>query len=148
MSTSASRLTLIGFDHEELNYVKYYKYFCRCGNTSIRRKDGPLKSCGRCRVKEKFPNEFQSYRGMIERCYDPKHISYKYYGAKGITVCERWRIDFFNFLEDMGKRPEGTSIGRLNSSKNYEKDNCSWLNDYQQCPNRGKTKVSQVENAR
>ena len=76
--------------------------------------------------KNKRSPTYNSWRGMIHRCTNPKAAKYKYYGGKGITVCERWR-KFKNFLEDMGPIPfPKQTIGRKNANKNYNKSNCQW----------------------
>lgn len=62
---------------------------------------------------------------MIGRCTRPSHIGYPNYGGAGITICERW-MTFLNFLEDMGERPPGTSLDRIDSRGNYEPGNCRW----------------------
>lgn len=62
---------------------------------------------------------------MLQRCLVPTHAGYADYGARGISVCERWR-DFLTFLADMGERPEGTSIDRIDGSKGYDLGNCRW----------------------
>lgn len=71
---------------------------------------------------------------MKGRCYDPRNASYGNYGAKGITVCERWREDFLNFLSDMGERPGlDHSIDRIDASGNYEPGNCRWVTKTENC---------------
>jgi hypothetical protein len=63
---------------------------------------------------------------MIGRCYRKSQPDYDSYGGRGITVCDRWRNSYKDFLADMGERPEGTSIDRLNTNGNYEPCNCKW----------------------
>lgn len=80
--------------------------------------------------------EFKIWYGMKRRCYDIKHKSYKYYGAKGITVCPEWINSFEKFLEDMGKVTEGYSLDRIDGTKGYYKENCRWATIKQQNDNR------------
>lgn len=63
---------------------------------------------------------------MKARCQNPNSASYKNYGARGITVCERWLHSFPNFLEDMGERPKGLTLERINNDSGYYPDNCRW----------------------
>lgn len=73
---------------------------------------------------------------MKDRCLNPSHDSYGHYGAKGVTICERWLI-FENFLADMGERPAGRySIDRIDNSRGYEPGNCRWATLKQQNENR------------
>jgi hypothetical protein len=69
---------------------------------------------------------YWSWSSMKQRCYNTKASGYEYYGGAGIQVCERWKVDFKNFLADMGERPEGTTLDRIDSSKDYEPGNCRW----------------------
>ena len=62
---------------------------------------------------------------MKARCHRESHPSYSKYGGIGITVCERWHV-YFNFLADMGERPTGMQIDRINLSAEYSPDNCKW----------------------
>jgi hypothetical protein len=78
---------------------------------------------------------FNSWRGMKDRCVDPRAVSYRYYGARGITVCERWMV-FGNFLADMGERPAGRTLDRINPAGNYEPGNCRWATRAEQDANR------------
>ncbi len=66
-----------------------------------------------------------SWRSMLTRCRNQNHDSYPDYGGRGITVCERW-LRFENFYADMGERPEGTSLDRIDRDGNYEASNCRW----------------------
>lgn len=73
---------------------------------------------------------------MKERCRYLKHKSYKYYGERGITVCERWLESFWNFLEDMGPKPLGQTLDRIDNDLSYYKDNCRWSTSVEQNSNK------------
>lgn len=68
---------------------------------------------------------YRSWMSMIQRCTRPKNKDYSRYGAKGITVPKEWLL-FENFYKDMGDRPEGTTLGRINNDQSYSKENCEW----------------------
>jgi hypothetical protein len=68
---------------------------------------------------------------MHQRCSNPNHHRYALYGARGITVCERWR-SFETFLADMGERPDRATIDRVDPDGNYEPSNCRWASSFEQ----------------
>ncbi len=75
---------------------------------------------------------YQSWRCMKERCIYTTHVKYADYGGRGIKVCDRWMNSFLNFLEDMGPRPEGKTLDRIDPNGNYEPSNCKWSTKKQQ----------------
>lgn len=122
-------------------------WLCRCdcgreyivSGTHLRR--GVTRSCGCLKIemlKERFithgqshlrngkpTRTYEAWSSMKSRCFNPKKRHYEYYGARGITVCERW-LKFENFLADMGECPPKLSIHRINNDGNYEPSNCKW----------------------
>jgi DNA-binding XRE family transcriptional regulator len=79
---------------------------------------------------------YNSWRNMVQRCHNPADKKYRWYGGRGIVVCDRWR-SLQNFLADMGERPEGKTIHRLDNDGNYEPGNCSWATRAEQDAHRG-----------
>lgn len=81
-----------------------------------------------------FSPTYHSWASMVQRCTNPKRKGYEHYGGKGVAVCQSW-LTFENFLADMGERPEGMSLDRIDVSGNYCKDNCRWADTTTQARN-------------
>lgn len=127
---------------------------CDCGKETVARsgpvRAGQMQSCGCFRIERvraaitthgasRTP-EYDCWIAMFQRCYNPKNPMFKYYGGRGIEVCERWH-KFENFLADMGRRPAGRySIERIDNDGNYEPRNCKWIPQGEQAKNTRKQK--------
>lgn len=122
---------------------------CECGIVCKvvigKLKSGHTKFCGCYRKKvtairstihglSKTPAHVR-WMGMIARCTRPDQRNFKYYGARGITVCERW-MKFSNFIKDMGLPPRGLVLDRINNNGNYEPANCHWVTQKENANNR------------
>lgn len=135
---------------------------CVCGNkktvTRNNLQTGNTKSCGCFRREEtgrrgrlhikhghnrnhKQSPEYFSWQAMIQRCTNPRNVSWKDYGGRGIRVCRRWR-NFQSFLVDMGPRPDGKTLDRKRNSCNYEPLNCRWATHKEQRRNRRKRSLT------
>lgn len=88
---------------------------------------------------------YSVWQGMKGRCFTPTNPHYFNYGGRGITVCERWKNSFQNFIDDMGPRPQGTTIDRINNDGNYEPGNCRWATKSQQQRNQRNTRKIVIE---
>lgn len=127
---------------------------CACGVEGVVRGGnlvaGDSQSCGclnvdvhrqMCRVRNtthgmRRTPTYIAWVNMLQRCENPRATAYRKYGAKGVTVCERWHV-FADFLADMGECPAGLSLDRRDNARGYEPDNCRWVTMQAQQNNRG-----------
>ena len=84
---------------------------------------------------------YKTWVGMKQRCTNPKYTDYEYYGGRGITVCSSW-LTFENFLADMGSRPVGKTLDRIDNNKGYSVANCHWVDNIEQNRNRRSVKMT------
>ena len=150
--------TIIGI--AKSNRGRRFLFQCDCGNTFVTTLAaltiGTTRSCGCWRkrrmamlatirtkhghaVDGETTPEYRCWGDMIARCSNPNNKRFDRYGKRGISVCDRWR-DFRNFFADMGKRPRGLTLERINNEGDYEPGNCRWATRAEQTANRAITK--------
>jgi hypothetical protein len=140
--------TVISLFPGEFHNTRYYCK-CSCGTekdvcgVSLRR--GLSLRCAKCKHRNKIKHGmahtkiYASWCAMIKRCNNPNATQYKDYGGRGIKVCDRW-LKFDNFYEDMGDRPKGFQIDRIDNDLGYSKENCQWVTPKENSNNRRKRK--------
>ncbi len=135
---------------------------CDCGGTKTTRgsllRSGNATSCGCAQLESakrsgasrrqhghSFPRSptYRTWRAMLGRCESPGTNSFDQYGGAGVTVCQQWH-DFEVFLKDMGERPAGKTLDRIDNSKGYEPANCRWATPKEQAANRSNHKTRKV----
>lgn len=158
--TRSGRLVVLGFNSRRLKYkdartketLPFWDCLCDCGEyTTVEEyklKAKKTLSCG-CYRREMHKLKtsthgmhtsatYNSWDTMTQRCTNIRNSNYSYYGGRGITICDRWLESFENFLEDMGVRPEGKTLDRIDVDGNYEPSNCRWATYSEQSSNKRK----------
>lgn len=157
-------LKVVGFSHVGgANIKSFWRVVCVCGQKRTVRGDhlraGETISCGCDKLnrieatraasiaaglkhghsrRSRVSTEYKIWIGIKTRCLVPTNKDFKYYGARGISVCDRWLNSFENFLVDMGNRPKGLTLDRINTYGNYEPGNCRWATWHEQRVNQRK----------
>jgi len=132
---------------------------CECGNEkairAISLRSGRTKSCG-CLNRESSTKratthglsdtrEYSSWYSMKDRCLNTHSDKYSYYGGRGITICQEWVESFEQFYSDMGSRPEGMSIERIDNDKGYYPENCKWATLAEQANNKRNNVILELD---
>ena len=89
---------------------------------------------------------YNSWAHMKDRCLNPEAHNFEYYGGRGISICDRWQNDYDAFFNDMGERPEGTTIERVNNDRDYGPENCIWASMSTQNSNRRSARILTYRN--
>ena len=140
---------LIVLEYSHVKRGVHWLCRCECGNTVVvaghHLRSGTVTTCGCVHHKSNGMSGspvYKVWQAMKTRCYSTTCSHYRNYGARGITVSDRWLESFNNFYEDMGDRPfDGATLERKENSKGYSKDNCKWATRHEQMAN---TRVSRL----
>lgn len=129
----------------------FWNCICECGSFAVvaadKLKSGHTSSCG-CKVSKhgmSKSREFSSWKSMKGRCLNPQSPDYHNYGGRGITIIERWVDSFEAFYADMGERPDGMSLDRIDNEKGYSPENCRWATMQQQRSNSRQNSYVDIE---
>jgi len=154
------RLTVLDFAGSDKKQQSLFRCVCGCGNEMVTSgrslKSKQTQSCGCLRVDQGKQVGLQSklhgligtptyrtWQSMKRRCLSENERGYRWYGAKGVSICDQW-MTFEGFLKDMGERPEGKTLDRINPFGNYEKNNCRWADNQTQKANTRKRYLEAV----
>lgn len=144
------RLTVLS-RAENMGKVPRWSCLCSCGKNTIVRggclRNAHTQSCGCIHTENNnsqgggyLDQEYVSWYNMVQRCTNSDHISYKHYGAVGVTVCDTWAASFQEFKKYIGPKPTPKhSIDRIDGSKGYEPGNVRWATSVEQAANRKST---------
>ena len=144
------RLLVLSFAGSNSDHKAQWNCLCDCGNNAIvsgkHMRKGNTVSCGCVKHEtdhsrflshgESSSIEYKTWLSMKRRCYRINSKDYKYYGGRGITMSDEWKNNFMQFLSDMGRRPKGLTIERINNELGYSKENCKWATWSDQVKNR------------
>lgn len=144
------KLVVLGYAGTRSTHRRY-KVKCDCGTEfetyGFHLKQGNTTSCGCTSGKTRRPIErkehghsnsptYSSWCNAKSRCYNPNDKEYANYGERGIVMADAWKENFEQFLADMGERPDGMTLDRIDYNKGYEPGNCRWVNSHIQTSNR------------